>query len=165
MAKRITAFAAADGTLFTDPSACANYEKTTLLAVGVGAALAALGAAENTIVIVGASAPVSLQDFLIHNSEVLVEALTPAKAPRQPRQSKEKSVTDPVVVNNTIVEAGTGAAAGSAVVGTDIAPIVIKEEPVVAPEVTVKDADPVAGNTAEAELEALLGGGAGEVAL
>jgi len=151
MAKRITAFAAADGTLFTDPAACATYEKTTLLAVGVGAALTALGAAGNNLVIanVEGGIPISLQDFLIQNSEVLIEALSPVKAPRKAREPKAPA---PTVITT----------------GGDIAPIVIKEEPVVTPEVVVTEANVAAGSSAEAELEALLGSGTaetGEVAL
>lgn len=165
MAKRITAFAAADGTLFTDPSACATYEKTTLLAVGVGAALAALGFAGAYILKADdkdGETSVNLQDFLIQNSEVVIEAVSPVKAPRQPRQPKADKV---VAGTGTPDVAGTlTAGLGAGVEGkSDIAPIVIKEEPAATPEVVVEAADPAAGNAAEAELEALLG--TGEVTL
>lgn len=175
MAKRITAFAAADGTLFTDPAECANYEKTTMLAVGVAAALTALGVSG---AMVYPNAPhdddsVDLQTFLINNSEVLVEALSvqQAKAQRQPRQPKVKeNLTAGLGVGVALAEATvTKAVITDGAVGdkTEIAPIVIKAEETPATDAVVAPADTAAGQNAEDELAALLGGDAapGEVTL
>lgn len=155
MAKRVTAFVAADGTLFVDPAACANYEKTTLLAVGVAAALGALGFAGALVVKAEGEPAANLQDFLIANSEVLVEALNnqPPKAPRKAREPKAQLVggSDPVVNKPK-----------------DIAPIIIKETPAEAPEVIVAPVDEAGAAGVEDELAALLGGdgaGTAEVAL
>lgn len=183
MAKRITAFAAADGTLFTDPAACSLYEKTTLLAVGVAAALAALGHTGSLVLKAGdkdGETAVDLQEFLIGNSELLVEALSAVvqKAPRKsptPRVPKEPTA-DPVTPSPELKQAlevlgatGAVAAAGDnlAAAGAKEIPLIkIAEEAVAAPVIEPGVTDAAAGTTAEAELEALLGGGGGgEVAL
>lgn len=149
MAKRVTAFVAADGTLFVDPAACANYEKTTLLAVGVAAALGALGFAGALVVKSDdkdGETAVNLQDFLIANSEVLVEALNnqPPKAPRKAREPKAQLAGD-----------GAGLVVDKP---KDIAPIVIKDTPADAPVVVVAPADEAGAAGVEDELNALLGG-------
>lgn len=180
MAKRITAFAAADGTLFTDPAACSLYEKTTLLAVGVAAALAALGYTGSLVVKADdkdGETAVDLQEFLIGNSELLVEALSAVvqKAPRKsptPRAPKEPTA-DPVTPSPELKQALEVLGASDAVAGDNLAaagakeiPLIkIAEEAVAAPVIEPGVTDAAAGTTAEAELEALLGGGGGEVAL
>ena len=143
MAQRITAFQAADGTLFTSAAECAGYEKNSLLAVGVAAALGALGLTGARVVTEDGYD--DLQNFLITNSELLVESLSiaPVKTERKPRQPKPAVEVKPVVTEEK---------------PKDIAPIVIKADDTPAPEVKVQEPDASAGQAAEDELAALLGG-------
>lgn len=169
MAKRITAYVAADGTLFTDPAECAKYEKTTVLGAGVVAALSLLGLSGALVVKAGdkdGETAIDLQEFLLKNSEILVEALSPAKPKRKSPEAKVEA--KPGVVITTTDQAADLAAAIAKEVAKEVAapkveinPIKIEaaETPAETPAVQTTPVDSEAGNSAEEELEKLLGGG------
>lgn len=137
MVQKVTGFKAQDGKVFNTEAEAVAHEKVLLLGVAVGAAIAALGF-ENAVLVKdgGESGVTDLKTFLLSNSEVLVDALTPPKKERKPRTPKE-----PVKEN---LGAGAGVAAALAEEAKE-APVEVKLE--------VLGSD----DSAEDELAALLG--------
>jgi len=137
MVQKVIGFKAQDGKVFDTEELALAHEKTLLLGNSVLAAILAAGYGEgDTVNAESGGVLISLKDFLLNNSELLVDALTPPKKERKPRAPKE-----PVAPSTAL----TGAL--EAVAGTVTAPVVAAT-PVAAE----------AGTEAEDELAALLGG-------
>lgn len=108
MVQKVTGFKTQDGKVFNTEAEAVSHEKVLLLGVAVGAALAALGF-EGAVVVKDGGSNVDatdLQAFLLSNSEVIIDALTPPKKERKPRTPKEPVAnTAPVVTEKAPAEA------------------------------------------------------------
>lgn len=135
MVQKVTGFKTHDGQVFNTEAEAVAHEKTLLLGASVRAALVALGYEGTRIGVEGGT--IELQEFLLNNSEVLVDALTPPKKERKPRTPKE-----PVKEN---LGAGAGVAAALAEQAKE-APVEVKLEAL------------GSSTNAEDELAVLLGG-------
>jgi hypothetical protein len=152
MVQKVTGYKAEDGKVFDTEALALAHEKFLSLGAAVKAALTGLGFGA---AMVYPAAPhddgsLNLEDFLLNNSEALIEALTPPKKERKPRAPK-----DPVEPSKPLAEALTTIGGANAVNGAvAVTTLELKTE-------TPAEVAPVnveAGNEAEDELAALLGG-------
>lgn len=145
MVQKVTGFKTEDGQVFDTEALALAHEKLLSLGVAVKAALVGLGFGE---AMVYPSAPhddgsADLLSFLLDNSEALIDVLTPPKKERKPRAPKE-----PVAPNNELTKVLQAvAAAAPAAAAVETAPV-----------------NAEAGQEAEDELAALLGGEASSTA-
>ena len=91
MVQKVTGFKTQDGKVFDTEALAVAHEKTLLLGTAVSAALLSLGFKnpEDASIICNGEGFGSLSAFLLENSEVIVDALTPPKKERKPRTPKE----------------------------------------------------------------------------
>lgn len=142
MVQKVTGFKTEDGKVFDTEALALQHEKSLSLGAAVKAALIALGGEGYSLSKEGVTS-IALQDFLLLNSEVLVDALTPPKKERKPRTPK-----DPVAPSKPLTEALETVATTASV----------------APVVETAPVNTAAADKADDELAALLGGAASTAA-